>query len=111
MDAARQEESCAPAAEKQTAAVTAKEASILAWVATYDCFSPHPEFVSFTTRVEDPRRWVVEGRTIPAEDEEEAAADPDFYGLWIVDTETGEVSGLDNLAIAQVDNVCFKPLR
>ena len=111
VDTARDEESCAPSPEQQSAAVTAEEASILAWVATYDCFSPHPEFVSFTTRVEDPRRWVVEGRTVSAEGEEEAAADPDFYGLWIVDTETGEVSGLDNLAIAQVDNVCFKPLR
>ena len=106
VDTARREESCSPSAEKKPAAVTGEEASILAWVATYDCFDPHPEFGSFTTRVEDPRRWVVEGRATSAE---EGGAE-EFYGLWLVDTETGRVSGMDNLAAAQVANICFKQL-
>ena len=101
-DIAEQVEQSCPA-EVQPTVVTAEEASILAWVAIYDCFTPHPTFESFTTRVEDPRRWVVEGRS--------AGATEDFYGLWLVDTETGSVSGLDNLAAAQVGNICFKPLR
>ena len=111
VDGARREESCAPSAEKKPAAVTAEEANILAWVASYDCFSPHPEFGSFTTRVEDPRRWVVEGRVTGGGEAEGEAVAEEFYGLWLVDTETGEVSGLDNLAAAQIANVCFKPLR
>ncbi len=124
VDAARREESCAPSAAKRPAAVTAEEASILAWVASYDCFSPHPVFAAFITRVEDPRRWVVEGRgtvdiQVEVENETESGIETftetrtqtAFYGLWLVDTETGDVSSLNNLAAVQVADGCFKPLR
>lgn len=123
VDAARREESCAPSAKKKPAAVTAEEASIRAWVAAYDCFTPHPDFLTFTTRQDDPRQWIVEGRgTVDTEVDVEVQTESGtetftetrtqtvFYGLWLVDTETGEVSGLDNLAITQSQNFCFTQL-
>ena len=112
VDEARQEEgSCSPPEEVQPTVVTSEEASLRAWVAAYDCFEPHPEFDSFTTRQEDPRRWVVEGRlTVETTVGEETIVTTDFYGVWLVDTGTGAVSGLDNRAIALTDNVCFKEL-
>ena len=121
-DLARQvSESCAT--EVQPAVVTSEEASIRAWVAAYDCFSPRPTFDAFTTRQEDPRQWIVEGRgTVEVEVEvtvdtgsgtetfTETRTQTAFYGLWLVDTETGRVRGLDNVARAQAVNTCFKEL-
>ena len=103
-DIAEQVQASCPT-DVQPAVVTDEEASIRAWVATYDCFDPHPAFDSFTARQEDPRRWVVEGRATDVE-----AGTEEFYGLWVVDTETGRVSGMDNLGASQLGNVCFKEL-
>lgn len=124
VDDARREESCAPSEEKRPAAVTAQEASILTWVASYDCFTPHPLFGAFVTRVEDPRRWVVEGRgtvdldvEVTVETESgtetftETRTETAFYGLWLVNTETGRVTGADILAATMAEDDCFKQLQ
>ena len=107
----------------QPTVVTAEEASIRTWVAAYDCFTPRPLFDAFTTRQEDPRQWIVEGRgTEEIEVDVEIVTEGGtetfteirtvtaFYGLWLVDTETGSVSGVDNLAIAMATDICFKEL-
>ncbi|MCH7607965.1 MAG: hypothetical protein IIC94_05295 [Chloroflexi bacterium] len=112
-----------PADPLVPAAVTAEEASILTWVASYDCFTPHPLFGAFVTRVEDPRRWVVEGRGTQVVEVEvtvetgsgtetftETRTETAFYGLWLVDTETGQVTGADILAAAMARDSCFKQL-
>ena len=107
----------------QPTVVTAEEASIRAWVAAYDCFTPHPLFGAFTTRQEDPRQWIVEGRgTVDLEVEvtvetgsgtetfTETRTETAFYGLWLVDTETGRVTGADILAATMAEDSCFKEL-
>ena len=107
----------------QPTVVTPEEASIRAWVAAYDCFTTHPLFSAFTTRQEDPRQWIVEGRgTVDIEVEvtietgsgtetfTETRTETAFYGLWLVDTETGRVTGADILAATKAENSCFKEL-
>ena len=119
--AERVQASC-PADVKPTV-VAFEEASIRAWVAAYDCFTPHPPFEDFTARQEDPRQWIVEGRgTVDLEVEvtvetetgtetfTEIRTETAFYGLWLVDTETGRVTGADILAASMVADDCFKEL-
>ena len=107
----------------QPTVVALEEAAIRAWVASYDCFTPHPLFGSFTTRQEDPRQWIVEGRgtvtlevDVTVETEggtetfTETRTETAFYGLWLVDTETGVVTGADILAKTMAADDCFKEL-
>ncbi len=86
--------------------VTSEQATIRVWVATYDCFTPHQPLNVFTAAQESPRQWIVEGR---------GAVNPqtgfaDLYGLWLVDTDSGVITGHDTLAVSTRQQSCFKSL-
>ena len=66
---------------------TAEQAQLRVWVAVFNCYDHFPELESFTAHEDNPLSWVVEGRS-----------DITQYGLWMVDTLTGEISPADQLA-------------
>ncbi len=79
-------------------ALTGAQAAVRVWVATYDCFSAPPRLDAFSSAQESPSRWVVEGRI-----------DEVLYGLWLVETDTGSMTGLDTLARSTHSQACFQP--
>ena len=112
--------------------LTGEQAAVRVWVATYDCFAapdpaptptptsgatptpvptptpgpeptPHPDsppLEAFTAAQETPYRWVVEGRE-----------DTRLMGLWLVETDTGDITGLDAEARGLRALACFQPFR
>jgi hypothetical protein len=86
-------------------ALTAEQATVRVWVATYDCFTPPPSLDNFTATRENTSRWVVEGRGL------DALNNPVLYGLWLVYTNTGNVSPLDADARATRVLSCFQPFQ
>ncbi len=78
-------------------ALTGEQAKVRVWVATYDCFVSAPTLGSFTFAQESPHRWVVEGR-----------GDQVLYGLWLVDTDSGRITGLDQSARTIRAKPCFQ---
>ena len=96
----RAEQATAACIAEPPGASTGLDASIIVWVATYDCFTPRPRLAVFTATQKDPRRWIVEGR-------DEGAV---LYGIWIVDTDTGGITPQDQLASTTEGRTCFRPL-
>jgi hypothetical protein len=91
------------------------------WPAVYDCFSPRPEFSSFTVRRESSERAIVEGRgqtTVTLVSERVVAGEIlldtteftelVFYGLWFVDADTSEITPWDSLAKSTAAKACFQ---
>ncbi|MBI4199313.1 MAG: hypothetical protein HY535_02405, partial [Chloroflexi bacterium] len=66
---------------------SAQEATLRLWVQVYGCYDHFPQASSFTAYPDRPGRFVVEGRS-----------EESYYGLWAVDTQTGQVTPLDALA-------------
>ncbi len=81
--------------------LTGQQAAVRVWVATYDCYVEPPPLNAFNAAQESPHRWVVEGRE---------KGEPDsLYGLWLVETNTGDITGLDALARGTRALGCFQP--
>ena len=78
---------------------TGLQAELRVWLALRDCFSPLPTADSFTAYQDRPGRWLVEGKKETGENatinQEERAVS---YGLWIVDSESGNLTAYDDLA-------------
>lgn len=94
--ALRAKESCVPSA----VVLTPEQAALRVWLATYQCFTPRPEFGSFTGYQDNPQRWIVEGRLVDGNT-------TTLYGLWLVDTETGRVQPWDQLASSKAGQSCI----
>ena len=100
---------------------TIQQAALRVWSATYDCFIPSPGFDTFTVRMDSPQRWLVEGREIVTIEVEvqrvvsgttetftEERTSTVFYGLWMVDSSSGEITAWDDLAKSTAVRSCFK---
>lgn len=84
--------------------MTASQAEIRVWVATYGCYpSPAPELAVYQAAQESSHRWVVEGRRATAGSGAVAT-----YGLWLVETDSGEITGLDAYARNMRAQACFQ---
>ncbi len=81
-------------------AVTGNQAAVRVWVATYDCFTPAPSLDVFRSAQESPSRWVIEGRV---------GDGAILFGLWLVETDTGSITGLDEIARSVRTQGCFQP--
>jgi hypothetical protein len=90
-------------------AVTGEQASVRVWVATYDCFGSPPPLIAFHAAQESPSRWVVEGRIELVDINTGASLGTTLYGLWLVETDTGAITGLDTAARATRIQDCFQP--
>lgn len=90
-------------------AVTGDQAAVRVWVATYDCFGSPPSLDAFRSAQESPSRWVVEGRTELIEVETGASLGTVLFGLWLVETDTGSITGLDETARSLRSQQCFQP--
>ena len=114
------------------AVVSGDQARLRVWIAIYDCFpepvlgadpNPIPPEDFFQAFQESPERWVVEGkgeteRVIEVTQTEQGSTETStvgatpttYYGLWKVDTATGEITALDTIARDIQERICFKPL-
>ncbi len=72
-------------------AMTGEQAELRVWEAVYDCFDPKPKRTSFKAYVDNPQRWLVEGR-------DNTVAPPALYGLWKVEVTNATIAPWDNLA-------------
>ena len=88
-------ESCVP----RSVVLTPEQAALRVWLASYQCFNPRPEFEAYTGYQDNPQRWIVEGRHV-----ENSST---LYGLWLVDTETGQIQPWDQLARDKSAQTCF----
>ena len=113
--------------------VTADQAALLVWVATYECFSPRASMAhesrggdedaadGFVAYQDNPQRWLVEGRQVSSVialvervigDSTESFTDvrvqEQFYGLWMVDTGTGTITAWDDVARATAAADCYQ---
>jgi hypothetical protein len=91
--------------------LSGEQASVRVWVATYDCFSSPPPLAAFIAPQESPHRWVVEGRTSLVDPETGLGLGSTLFGLWLVETDTGSITGLDSLARNVRSLECFQPFR
>ena len=89
--------------------LTGEQAAVRVWVATYDCFGEPPPLFAFTSAQETPHRWVVEGRASVIDIETGATIGTVLYGLWLVETDTGSITGLDAMARNLRSLECFQP--
>jgi hypothetical protein len=90
-------------------AVTGAQAAVRVWVATYDCFGSPPALGAFTSAQESPSRWVIEGRTDLVDSEAGGSLGSILFGLWLVETDTGSITGLDATARGLRSQDCFQP--
>ena len=90
-------------------ALTEKQATVRVWVATYDCFPAPPPLSGFIAAQESPHRWVVEGRVVAIDPVTQLPSGSTLYGLWLVETDTGSITGLDSLARDLRTETCFQP--
>ncbi len=112
-------------------AVTGDQANLRVWAAVYDCFFPdNPRRESFSVYVDSPQRWIVEGR---GEETIDVLAERDiinpitgektgtetfteprtttlYYGLYMVDTSTGQITPWDTRAQSAAVPPCYSPL-
>jgi len=102
--------------------VTGEQAELRVWIAVYDCFDPRPERASFTVYVDNPQRWLVEGRgeeTVEVLVERVVGGTTEtfteertvtvYYGLWVVDATTAEITAWDQLARETTANeACYQ---
>jgi hypothetical protein len=89
-------------------ALTGDQAAVRVWVATYDCFGSPPPLIAFQAAQESPSRWVVEGRIELVDLETGASLGTTLYGLWLVETDTGSITGLDGFARNTRSLDCFQ---
>jgi hypothetical protein len=104
-DRARQVESSCDASP---VALSGEQASVRVWVATYDCFGSPPPLAAFEAAQESPHRWVGEGRTALI-DSATGAMGATLFGLWLVESDTGALTGLDSTARNLRSQDCFQP--
>ena len=92
-------------------ALNAEQAALRVWMAAYQCFTPRPRSTSFVGHLVNPQRWVVEGRQVQEQQDEDSGGPklPDvLYGFWLVDTDTAEIQPWDALATSKAGLTCFK---
>jgi hypothetical protein len=83
-------------------------AEVRVWLAVRDCFAPPPDRESFRAYQDRADLWIVEGRMEPRGTTRQENDPTVFYGLWIVDRDTGRIAGHDNLAKRiQQDRFCY----
>jgi len=87
--------------------LTAEQAALRVWQATYACFptSDSPTrlgFSVFSGHQADPQWWIVDGR------DDSDPENIETYGLWLVDTDTGNVQPWDSLAVQTAGLTCFR---
>ena len=95
----------------------------------YDCFTPRPKNGAFNVLVDNPKRWLVEGRgeeTVEKLKERdiidpatglktgteiftEFETETTFYGLYVVDATTGQITPWDTLASGTAVQLCYRP--
>ncbi|MBI4329055.1 MAG: hypothetical protein HY685_04220 [Chloroflexi bacterium] len=76
---------------------SAEEARLRVWRSTYDCFTPPAPLTAFSAYAERPGLWLVEGKQGTT-----------FYGLWLVEADTGEIIAWDERAKATTTQTCYK---
>jgi hypothetical protein len=64
---------------------------------------------AFRPAQESPSRWVVEGRTELIDPGTGASLGTILFGLWLVETDTGSITGLDDMARSVRSQECFQP--
>ena len=89
--------------------LSGEQASVRVWVATYDCFGSPPPLAAFIAAQESPHRWVVEGRSALVDAATGLSLGSTLFGLWLVETDTGGITGLDTLARNVRSQECFQP--
>jgi len=102
-------------------AFTGEQAELRVWAAVYDCFDPKPERTSFTFFVDNPQRWLIEGRgeeTVEVQVEQvvggvtesftEERTETVYYGFWMVDATTAEITPWDRLARETEERICYQ---
>ena len=109
-----------------------EQARLRVWIAIYDCYpqpvlgesdKPIPPEDFFQAFQESAERWVVEGKgDVELEVEvtttelgatetfTETLENLTFYGLWEVDTDTGQITARDSEAKSIQELSCFNPL-
>ncbi len=110
-----------PAPASFPPAVTGEQAELRVWIAVYDCIDPKPKRTSFKMYVDNPQRWLVEGKedvTVEVEVEKVVAGVTEkykefriqtfYYGLWTVDVTTATIAPWDNLARATAGKICYR---
>ena len=112
--------------------VSSEQARLRVWIAIYDCYPqpvpgqssiPIPPEDFFQAFQESAERWVVEGKgdvelevevTVTEQGVTETFTEQitnlTYYGLWEVDTDTGEITARDSFARAVQELGCFNPL-
>ena len=90
-------------------ALSGEQAVVRVWVATYDCFGSPPPLSAFTAAQESPHRWVVEGRVDLVDPATGVPLGSTLFGLWLVETDTGGITGLDSTARNVRSLPCFQP--
>jgi hypothetical protein len=63
----------------------------------------------FTAAQESPHRWVVEGRVYSIDPASLLPVGTTLYGLWLVETDNGAITGLDSTARGLRVESCFQP--
>jgi len=81
--------------------LTGERAELRVWAAVYDCFVPTPDRASFKAYGGSPQVWLVEGRAT-------VGLITVYYGLWLVDARTANITAWDSLAVSTAPNSCFK---
>ena len=76
-----------PTATPSPVVSTAQQAALRVWVNVFNCYDHFPDLENFTAYPDDVGRWIVEGSSAIT-----------HYGLWQVNTLTGEISPSDLLA-------------
>ncbi len=110
-----------PAPASFPAAVTGEQAELRVWIAIYDCIAPKPKRTSFKVYVDNPQRWLVEGKediTVEVEVERvvggvterftETRTVTSYYGLWTVDATSVTIAPWDLLARATAGKTCYR---
>ena len=112
--------------------VSGDQARLRVWIALYDCYPetvigesdiPIPPEDFFQAFQESAERWVVEGKGETervkeitqteqgtTETSTVGATPVTFYGLWKVDTDTGDITALNARARNIIERNCFRPL-
>ncbi|HEU0022129.1 MAG TPA: hypothetical protein VFR55_10735, partial [Dehalococcoidia bacterium] len=90
------------------AVATGTQAELRVWLAVRDCFVPPPAPERFRAYQDRADRWIVEGRMEPDRTNRQDEDETIFFGLWLVDRDTGRITPHDALARRTRDNrFCF----
>ena len=89
--------------------LTGSQAAIRVWVASYDCYGAvPPRLEAFVAAQESPHRWVVEGRETTIDPLTGVILGQTLLGLWLVETDSGAITGLDASARSMRAQACFQ---